>query len=301
MKKLNPYVGYIYAVLAAACNGTIGVFSVKAITAGLPSAAIVFYRCLFALIILTLWFVLSGKLKDWIMYFKKFYLKIALCAFLGFYVLYTFETNAYQYNSVPVVVFLMLGSATLTVFILSTIFHKHILRVYEILSCILAISGLWLVFEINNISGIKLNLIGALLAIIAGIGYGGFLVFSHAFKIGSGLMVVNSLALYGVIYLFPKYMLTGFVLPNITTLPFLFALVIIPTICGFWLTTKALTIIKSSTVQLIELSEPLFAIVLSYIFLKQKLTFLQFGGGMLILSAVCINYFGQNYKNYKKT
>jgi drug/metabolite transporter (DMT)-like permease len=93
---------------------------------------------------------------------------------------------------------------------------------------------------------------------------------------------------------------TNFILPNITSLPFLLALVFIPTICGFWLITKALMVIKSSTVSLIELSEPLFAIVFAYIILNQKLNFAQFAGGILITGAVLLNYLGQNYNNFRK-
>src|SRR6185437_1758833 len=296
----SPYLGYLYAVLSAMCAGTIGIFSVKAISAGLPASAIAFYRCLFAFIFITIWFVLSGQFNQWLVYLKKFYLKIAVCAFWGVFILYTFETRAYKYNSVPIVVFLLLGSAILTTFVLSAILHKHRLRVYEIISCLLAIFGLGLMFGIYNIHALKVNLIGAVLAIAAGIGYGGFLAFSHKFRIGSGLIIVNSLALFGLVYLFPAFIHSGFILPSIDSLPFLLALVIIPTICGFWLTTRALTIIKSSTVSLIDLSEPLFAIILAYIVLNQKLEFAQFTGGMFILGAVCINYFGQNYRNFRK-
>lgn len=71
-------------------------------------------------------------------------------------------------------------------------------------------------------------------------------------------------------------------------------------ICGFWLTNHALIIIKSNTVQLIELSEQLFAIILSYIILNQKLTISEFGGGMFIIGAVFVNYFGQNYHSFRK-
>ena len=296
----SSYIGYISAILAAMCSGTIGIFSMKAIHAGLPALSIAFYRCLFALIIITTWLILSGQFKQWLIYLKSFYLKIAVCAFLGLFILYTFETNAYRYSSVPVVVFLLLGSATLTTFILSAILHKKRLQVYEIFSCLLAILGLSLVFGVHDMHTVKINLIGTVLALIAGVGYGAFLAFGHALKIGSGLIVVNSLALFGVVYLFPGFMYSGFILPSISSLPFLLALVIIPTICGFWLTTKALTLIKSSTVQLIELSEPLFAIILSYLVLNQRLSFVQFGGGMFIVAAVFINYLGQNYRNFSK-
>lgn len=295
------YIGYICATIAALCSSTIGIFSVKAISSGLPALAIAFYRCLIAVILITIWLVISGQFKAWLSYLKQFYLKIAFCAFFGFFVLYTFETNAYQYINVPIAIFLLLGSATITTFVLSLILQKHRLHNHEILSCALAVIGLGLVFGIfSNQTNIKINYIGAILAIIAGIGYSSFLTFTHIFKIGSGLIVVNSLALFGVIYLLPGFIYTGAVIPSLAGIPFLLALVIIPTICGFSMTVHALTILKGSSVQLIELSEPLFAIVLSYIVLHQKLTVPEFNGGLLIIAAVFVNYLGQNYHSFIK-
>jgi drug/metabolite transporter (DMT)-like permease len=290
------YQGYIYALCSAICSGTIGVFSVKAIHAGLPPMAIAFYRCIFAFVILTSWFVISGQVKQWVIYLRKFYLKIIFCAFFGLFIVYTFETHAYQYANVPVVVFLLLGSSTLSSFILSSILHKHRPRIYEIVSCVLAICGLIFVFGLNNLQAFKINLIGAALAILAGIGYGGFLAFSNKLRIGTGLMVVNSLALLGAIYLFPGFIHSGAILPSTYSLPFLLALVVVPTIGGFWFTTRALTVIKTSTVQLIELSEPLFAVTLAFVVLHQKLSFSEFLGGLFILGAIIINYFGTNYR-----
>ncbi len=120
MKNNTPhYIGYLCAALSTICNATIGIFSVKAINAGLPAAAIAFYRCLFAFILITAWLIASGQFKKWLIYLKDFYLKIAICALFGFFILYTFETNAYNYINVPIVVFLLLGSSILTAFVLS--------------------------------------------------------------------------------------------------------------------------------------------------------------------------------------
>ena len=49
------------------------------------------------------------------------------------------------------------------------------------------------------------------LALIAGIGYGAFLTISPRFNIGSGLLVVNSLMLFGMLYLFIPFAHEGLV------------------------------------------------------------------------------------------
>lgn len=287
--------GYMAAFLAALCYSTIGVFSVKGIESGVSAFATMFYRCLFAMIIITIWLIIRGQFKEWMLYLKKFYLKIAICACLSIFLAATFETNAYRFVDVPVVIFLFLGSSTIINFVLSAIIHKRILRIYEILSCLSALIGLGLMFGINSLDQVNVNLSGIILAIMAGVSYGAFLTVSHIFKLGSGLMVVNSFLLFGTLYQLPIFMVTGFQMPSIKGIPFLLGLAIISTIGGLWFVTKSLSLLKSSTVQLMLLTEPIFATILSYFILNQHLSYAELIGGALIIVAILINYYGKSY------
>ena len=295
---MKLYLGYICAILAAIFNGMIGVFSVKIMHLGLPPFAIAFYKCLISLAILTAWLCATNQFGQWIKHLKTNYFKIAICAFFGFFILYFFETNAYSYSKVSVVVFFLLGSATLTTFILSAILHKQKVRIYELFSCGLALVGLSLVFGVYSAGNIHLE--GLILAIIAGIGYGAFLTLSPFFQIGSGLIVVNSLLLFGTLYLFIPFINTKLVYPTFSDMPLLLLLSLLPTIGGFWCTTKALTLLKSNTVQLLELSEPIFAIIMAYFFLEQHLTIFEVIGGGFILSAIYVNYHGSKKSHAQK-
>lgn len=286
---MKKYFGYICALFAAIFNGMVGVFSVGIMHLGLHPFAIAFYKCLISLILVTSWLICTNKFYEWLIYLKKFYWKIAVCSLFGFFVLYFFETNAYGYEKVSVVVFLLLGSATITTFILSALLQKHKIRIYEIASCILALIGLGLIFGMQDIHGIQLQ--GLILAIIAGFGYGVFITISPIFNIGSGLIVVNSLLLFGTLYLFIPVFYMRLSIPTLNSLPLLLLLSLLPTIGGFWCTTKALVLLKSSTVQLVELSEPVFAILMAYIFLNQQLTYSEILGGACILFAIYVNYF----------
>ncbi len=60
---------------------------------------------------------------------------------------------------------------------------------------------------------------------------------------------------------------------------------------GFWCTTKSLTILKSQAVQLVELSDPIFASMLGFVFLGQLVTSMQMLGGACacILAAILIH------------
>ena len=287
---MSKITGYCYAIMAALLNGFIGIFSVKLIEIGLPTYAVSFYKCLLALIIITMCLIFTGQFNQWIAHLKNNFKRIALCAFFGFFVLYFFETISYQYTKVPLVVFLLLGTATMTTFILKSILNKKLLKFGEILSCILALIGLIILFDIKSFHG--QSIYGVICAVIAGVGYGCFLTFSSRLRIGSGLIVVNTLMLFGCIYLFIPFIAYGAVIiPSFMSLAFLVALAIFPTIGGFWCTTKALSILSGESVQLLELTEPVFSVLLAWIILSQKLNFYQLLGGVFVIIAIYINMF----------
>lgn len=285
---MKNYHGYIYALLAAVFNAMIGIFSVKLMEAGLTPYAISFYKCFISCAILTGWLTLTGQLRQWLCYMKRLWWQVPVAAFFGFFVLYFFETAAYNYEKVTIVVFMLLGSAVITTFILSSVIEKKGLRLHDSLCCTLAIGGLALIFGVNV--ALSETFLGILFALIAGVGYGAFLTLSPKFKIGSGFLPVNSLLLCGMLYLFIPFASEGIVLiSDLNTTLLLVLLALLPTIGGFLCTTKALTLLQSKSVQLLELSEPLLALAFSFLFLNQSITFWQITGGLLLLSSIFIN------------
>ena len=122
---MKPYLGYIYALLAAIFNGMIGIFSVKIMSAGISPYAIAFYKCLIAFLIITSWLIVSKQLGHWINYIKRLWWQLLVASLFGFFVLYFFETAAYKYEKVTIVVFMLLGSAVITTFILSSVLIKN--------------------------------------------------------------------------------------------------------------------------------------------------------------------------------
>jgi len=103
-------------------------------------------------------------------------------------------------------------------------------------------------------------------------------------------LVVNSLILFGMIYLFIPFAYEGLVfIHDLNTAVLLLLLAILPTIAGFLCTIKALTLLKSESVQLIELTEPVFALLLSLIFLHQYINIWQIVGGAILIGSIYIN------------
>ena len=112
---MKKYQGYLYALLAAIFNGMVGLFSVKIMATGLSPYAVAFYKCFVAFLMLTTWIIISGQLASWLKNIKKSWWQFALAALFGFFVLYYFETSAYQSENVTVVVFMLLASAVITI------------------------------------------------------------------------------------------------------------------------------------------------------------------------------------------
>ncbi|MBK4715309.1 MULTISPECIES: DMT family transporter [Tenebrionibacter/Tenebrionicola group] len=290
MKKAK-YIGIIYALLAAIFNGTVGVMSVKLFQAGLSSSEVAFYKCLIGLLILIPVIILSGKINITAQFVKSKWIVGLICAFLGFFVLYHFETKAYTTTNVSTVVFILFGSATVFSFLLSAISEKRILSLKEVITIVLSVYGLYLIFSQDGEMNITLNE-GLICAIIAGLGYGGFLFLSRKFRFGAGIPQMFTLLLFGSIYLAIPFDKTVSISSlDIWSIALLILLAILPTIGGFWCTTKALTLTSSQSVQLIELSEPIFAIVFSLLLLGQMPSLVQMAGGGFIFASIFLHEF----------
>ncbi|MBN3561026.1 EamA family transporter [Aliamphritea spongicola] len=280
--------GGVLATLAALFNGTVGVISVNLFTAGLSAQAVAFYKCLLALAVLGAVLLVSGQWPAVIRYLQAKWRHAAVCAFFGFFMLYNFETAAYQYVNVAVVVFCLFGTSTVTTFIFSAVLEKRGLRAADVFSVGVSLLGLSLIFLDVGSIGVG-SYAGIGYGVLSGIGYGVFLVLSKRFELGGGLVAVFALMLFGVAYLAVPFALAGLSVPAADSLPVLLLLAVLPTIGGFWCTVKALTLLNSQSVQLIELTEPVFAMVIGFMVLGQVTTLLQAFGGGLILLAIAVH------------
>lgn len=299
MKSTRTF-GIIFAVMAALLNATIGVISVNLFSNGLTPETVAFLKSIMAFSIL-LTYVLIFQRKNFISKLSAKWLQISICAFFGFFILYTFETKAYQTLNVAVVVFILFGSSTIVTFILDAILDKRFINRKEVLSISFSLVGLALIFS-YGFHGEKV-IEGALFAALSGVGYGVFLVLSKRFKIGSDLTTLTLLLGFGTIYLFLSFIyfkgqiptsdLTAIIMP-------LLLLAVLPTIGGFYCTIKALGLLKSQSVQLLELTDPVFVLAFAFIFLKQLTTTTQIIGGVLIIISILI--YELNFESaFKKT
>ncbi|NPD01265.1 DMT family transporter [Brenneria sp. hezel4-2-4] len=296
----NKIAGIVYALLAAIFNGTVGVLSVKLFQTGLSPAQVAFYKCLIGLAIIFVIIMSSARRAALFHFIKSHWHVVLICSFFGFFMLYHFETSAYSTTNVATVVFMLFGTATVFSFMLSAIAEKRLFSWKEIQAITLSIVGLYLIF--SDESGIELSFtVGLINAMLAGIGYGLFLFLSKKLKLGAGMPQMCTLLLFGSIYLyFPVHSSSLAASVTVEMAVMLLLLAILPTIGGFWCTTKALTLTSSQSVQLIELSEPVFAILFSAIFLGQLSSPVQYIGGALIFLAILLHEFSPSRFLLKK-
>lgn len=277
--------GKLFAVLAALCNSCIGIFSNKLYDLGMDSINIAFFRCLIALLFISI-FLVDKKFRSKIFDVdKKQLIQYALLAFLGIFMMYSFEVLAIKFISVSLVSFLLYSSGIITI-ILGCIFLIEKFDLKKLLSIIFVFAGIFVMF-ISNLS-IEGNLIGLIMALLAGTGYSLFLFFMKKFNLESGLKTLFYLFLFGSIYLSIPLLISRDINITIKCLPDLTALALIPTIGGFYCTNKALSLIDAGKVQLFEMTEPFFASILAYIILGQVITSYDLLAGILIMLGLFI-------------
>lgn len=110
-------------------------------------------------------------------------------------------------------------------------------------------------------------------ASIAGTGYGLFSVLVKKFKLNGGLFLTKYLLLFGSVYLAVPFLV------NLHSITFnsdiilgLIGLAVLPTILGFFCTTKALSYMSAAKVQVTELSEPILQrLWLGFSFMNNRL------------------------------
>lgn len=290
--------GKIFAILAALCNSCIGIFSSKLYNLGMNSTSIAFFRCLFALIIIGSFTINNTFRKELFNVTKKNLCQYAILSFLGIFIMYSFEVLAIKFIPVSLVSFLLYSSGIITI-ILGCIFLKEKFNIKKILSITFVFIGIFLMFVTNlQISG---SILGLLSALCAGIGYSLFLILTKKFNIISSLKTLFYLFLFGSIYLLIPILINKDVNLQISCIPYLLALSIVPTIGGFYCTNKALNLIDAGIVQLFEMTEPFFASILGYIILNQTITYYDLLAGILIVFGLFILDINNVIKIIKKT
>lgn len=278
--------GEVFALLAAMSNSTIGVLNKFCFINDTFYIKIAFYKCAGALFVLS-FFLLRKNMIFTVFSNKNLVKKIAFASFFGIFILYFFETWSFFLSPVPLVSFLTYATGIVTIILGFTILKEKI-TAFKIISIVSIFSGIFFIFY--SLNDLKQLVFGACLSIIGGLGYSLYLFFWKKFSIPSNASTLFLFFFFGTIYLsIPFFIQTNgnFSLHYNELIP-LSLLIFIPTLCGYYFTSKALNNSESGIVQLIETSDPIFASLLAFIIFGETLTSLGWMGSALIFFGLII-------------
>ena len=288
MKLPDLLMGIFLAVSAALLNATIGIFSKVLMEQGLSVQHIAFLKTLTGFVFISILLCRTGFTRQIADISKKketilpLLLKVAICAFFGIYTLFFFETTAYQYGNAANVVVVLMASAAVSALILDSILLDERIYISSVVGVGLAVLGIAVISWTGEGSlGLILN------AALAGSGYGCFSVLIKKFGLNGGSYLTRILMFFGSIFLFiPSLEGIEDIHWQWSFIPPLLALSLLPTILGFYCTTKALDYLSAAKVQVTELAEPLFAAVLAWMFLNEIPEGRFFVGAILIIAGI---------------
>ena len=269
----------VCAVIAAALNGSIGSLTRFGFHGGASHDQVAFWKCFLAFLALLIFCLVNSAQRSVVLSLRYSWKSFLFLSFFGVFCLYFFETWAFQEASIPLVSFLTYAAGGATI-ILSSIFLKEQIGFYKITAFVAIIAGVYLIFLFDG--GIEGSYLGICLALLGGLGYAIFIFSSKLLEVDGGVAQLVWLFGFGSLYLAVPILHGGIQVPPVAALGTILALVIFPTIGGFYFTTKAIEAGEASRVQVIETSDPLFSTLFAFVIFGDKL------GLIRSLGAACI-------------
>jgi drug/metabolite transporter, DME family len=282
----------ILALLAAMANGTIGPFSRIAFEAGAGHAEIAFFKCFGAFIIVASICLPFARYRRGLIELRHKALPLCVLSATGIAGVYFLETWAYRSVSIPLVSLLIYAAGGL-VLPISALFLGERFGMRQIMIFALILLGAVLLYAAADLTANALS--GVLLALLGGLAYAIFIVGAKAWKVGSGLAHLVWMFGFSSLILFIPWWIEGAALPGPVATLAILGQILVPAIGGYWLTMAAVHKGKStSSVQVIETSEPAFACLYAFLMFGDRLTSLGILGAVFVLLGLILSVVRRN-------
>jgi len=310
--------GYGLALVAASLWATLGLFYHRLETHGLPRLTIVFFRAAIAALILFLalgWpfgFALrqacperrqrscrsrraQGLAQDrrrrgWLKLERRDWLLFVSLGLVGVAAFYVVYIHAIGLTGMGVAAVLMY-TAPAWVTLISVLFLKERLSGLKVGALLLACAGCALVGRVYDLDSVRLNLLGILAGLGAGLTYGLYTIFSKVAQRRHTAWTTLAYALgLGALFMLPLQPLAD-VVHALTAPPIIFWLLmlgLVPTLVGGVAFNAALRRIPASNASIVATLEPAIAALLGWAFLGERLEAMQLLGAGLISVAVVV-------------
>ena len=264
--------GYLFVFLAASMWGTLGIFAKYLDGFGLTPFTMIFYRVLFAVVLLLPYLKLGGIGLHLERSRLKFY---ALYGFFSIFVFYTLYFYTVTISSVSFAV-LLLYTAPIYSIVLGRLLFGEPLRREKLIALVMVMSGVLLV----NWGDMSYSTRAIVFGLLTGFTYALYgILAKFAVRKEEPEKALFYTLLFGLLFLTP---FSDFIVP-VEALPFLFALAFFPTFLGYILYNHALREIEVSRASIVATVEPVVAIVLAFLIFGEVL-----GPGQLLGAAFII-------------
>jgi len=268
--------GYALVFLAASTWGSLGIFATYIYRCGVDSFTMVFFRVLFAILILGFYMSIFRRENPFSVPRGRLWF-YALYGFVGVFLFYTLYFYTVKISSAPFAVLLVYTAPAFSVILGRLIFKEPITRI-KLMALFLVMTGVLLTVNLGRI-------VFRSLAIVTGVSTGIVYAFYGVLaKLGVRKETPERLLfmtlLFGLIYLAP---FSSYSVPS-CAIPYLLGLAFFPTFLGYVLYNYALKEVEVSRASIIATVEPVVAIVLSFFLLGETLSLTQTFGAVLIIS-----------------
>jgi DME family drug/metabolite transporter len=185
----------------------------------------------------------------------------------------------------------LMYTAPAWVTLLSGLFFKERLGGLKVVAVLLACGGCALVGQVYDLASVRLNLLGILAGLGAGLTYGLYTLFSKVAQRRHTSWATLAYALgLGALFMLPLQSPADLIRAVTTpvSLFWLLMLALVPTLGGGMAFNGALRRIPASNASIVATLEPVIATLLGWAFLGEQMEMLQLLGAGLILAAVVI-------------
>ena len=288
MMQNSKLKGYVEAIISSATFGTIPLFSIPVLAAGMQISSLLVYRFGFACLLMMIILIYNGKSLRLtfgeglrLSFMALLYAVSAICL-----------VNGYNYLPSGVATTLLFSYPVFTA-ILEIIFSHHRLTLPIALSIMLAVAGVAMLSGIiTNGFDVKSS-VGLLLELSSGLLYAIYMVAYPNMKIKNmGSLTTNFFVFLMAMMLLALYSLftTGYIQPigNINVFFYLLLLGFIPTTISNVTLVMAMKNIDSTSVATLGAFEPLTAMAIGILVFGEPMTWCVGIGFVMIVSAVYI-------------
>ncbi|MFF3024619.1 DMT family transporter [Gottfriedia sp. NPDC057948] len=277
----------IQFLLSMAIFGTIGVF-IRYID--LASSEIALLRGLIGSLFLITYMLIGKKKISWALVKNNAYILLLSSITLGGNWIFLFQ--AYKYTTVSNAA-LSYYFAPVFVLILSPFVLKEKLSTKKLICIVISIFGMLLVVASGGLSTARLeDFIGIGYGLLAAVFYASLMLLNKFIKNMDGLEITLIQLGTASSLLIPYVFITegfGLLEMSVSSIPFIIILGMVHTGIGFLLFFSGMQKLNGQSIAALSYVDPITSLLMSTVFLQEKMTIVQMIGGVLLLSSTFVS------------